>query len=250
MEYVIAYLHWLREHRHLRWVYRGHDNSAYLLVASAFRVGNIGITNQDQLNAWRNIAGRFANPKPQNEIEWLVLAQHYGIPTGLLDWTTNPLTALFFACNTSPGTDGCVIACGRSNFVVTARPERAKVFDETRDKPLLIEASAMNARTIAQDSMMSLHYGSFPGLGLGEQGAVYSVAMSSKPDIIGALGELGFTAERLYADLTTAAQQFQKYLQMTKALESAFGATAASLASQTLRIGRSRPGDSPKRNAE
>jgi FRG domain-containing protein len=47
---------------------------------------------------------------PATAWEWIAIAQHYGMPTRLLDWTDNPLTALWFAVNQSPkDTDGGVL---------------------------------------------------------------------------------------------------------------------------------------------
>lgn len=78
--------------------YRGHSRFEWELAPAVFREPCKG-DERSMLNDFRNRAPvRYADsPAAHDLCSWLSLAQHYGLPTRVLDWTLSPLVAAYFA---------------------------------------------------------------------------------------------------------------------------------------------------------
>ena len=79
--------------------YRGHSDKNYELKPSIYRDERF-IKNEDKIYR-ETIAKVPYEFNGKSTIESLALMQHYGVPTRILDLTTNALVALYFACEES-----------------------------------------------------------------------------------------------------------------------------------------------------
>lgn len=120
---------------------------------SKYQTGWRGIED-DLLTRFQKHAVRFLEKEPKSKIEWMMHAQHHGVPTRLLDWSTNPLKALYFAVENPEHDDTNGIV-----FIYYPRGWRTSSKDVDGEEEKVITSfhpQFINERIVAQDGCFTL----------------------------------------------------------------------------------------------
>lgn len=199
-----SFVEWVNQHASHRWVFRGHANHWALkptVGRSAAYKPEVERLLLDEFK--RSALPHLDRTKLSNNWDWLAVAQHHGLPTRLLDWTTNPLVACFFA-TAIPGKskqDGEIYAFQASEvgYYSPENPEETDPFSIT--KPGFFKPSALASRIVSQRGLFSIQPNPDKAWYLSKKADKFSIPVQYKPDFRKALFNMGADSAFIMSDL-------------------------------------------------
>lgn len=137
-------------------VFRGQAKKGNLIPSIARPNPKVDTSEHEKqvLEQLQLLGASYLNGLEHKPLDLLVLAQHFGLKTRLLDWTSNPLAALWFACSDREAGDAYVYALIADDF------QDKGVYSKdpfTTALTRVFQPRLNNPRIIAQHGWFTLH---------------------------------------------------------------------------------------------
>jgi hypothetical protein len=114
---------------------------------------------QELVSGFKQQSVPYIDRRLEDEWDVLAMAQHHGLATRLLDWTSNPLAALWFAVRDEPATEDWAPEDGVVCFFAPTESDFGDrtVSPYTTRSTKFFRPSHLNARIVAQQGWFSVH---------------------------------------------------------------------------------------------
>jgi hypothetical protein len=194
-------------------LFRGQSDNSPLLPSIARKNPKINTTSieEEMLEELRRRTQLTIKTQLSDSWELLIYAQHFGMKTRLLDWSSNPLTALWFACSNEfkSTLDSYVyIFTADSSYLIDTKSKESPF---ATSKTRILRPALNNERIIAQSGWFTAHkYSnqtkSFVNLetnkDLKDKLIQIKIPSKLKPEILNRLSIFGINSQTLFPDIT------------------------------------------------
>lgn len=212
----ISAAHFSRENRSVarqdgELLYRGqqHDHPLLPKIARGPASRDVEAIESNMLAELRRLGSVYRNLSGVDPWSLLTLAQHNGMATRLLDWSRNPLTALWFACKDGIGEQGAFVYVLLPHWDIDLLDREEATSPAAHTGLSILRPNLEDPRIIAQDAWFTVHsrsrkYHRFVPLGEKDhhaEGMVKIVVRSDTRQILQSLDTLGVSYQTVFPDL-------------------------------------------------